>query len=188
MESRITYFEKPGKENTEIVMNIAKERAKELGIKTIVVASYRGYTAQKAVEMLDGFKIIAVMGFLEPNMKNLDESFTQGDEKLIKSKATVLIATHLFSGINRAMRKKYDTSSPGEIIAQALRTISVGVKVAIECTLMAADAALVRTDEDVIAIAGTRMGADTAIVLQPVNSQDFFDLKVKEILCKPRAW
>ncbi len=53
---------------------------------------------------------------------------------------------------------------------------------------MAADAGLVRTDEDIIAIAGTRSGADTAIVVRPVNSQDFFDLKVKEILCKPSNW
>jgi uncharacterized protein len=188
MKLEVTYFDKAGKDNTDEVMAIVKKRAQELGIKTVVVASYRGYTADKAVRALDGMKIIAVMGFLEPNMQNLAETFSQGDEKLIKSKATVLIATHLFSGINRAMRKKYDTSSPGEIIAQALRTISVGVKVGIECTLMAADAALVHTDEDVIAIAGTRAGADTAIVLRPVNSQDFFDLKVKEILCKPREW
>lgn len=53
---------------------------------------------------------------------------------------------------------------------------------------MAADAGLVRTDEDIIAIAGTRGGADTAIVVQPVNSQDFFDLKLREILCKPPIW
>jgi hypothetical protein len=188
MKLEVTYFEKAGKDNTDEVMAIVKKRAAELGIKTVVVASYRGFTAEKAVKALDGLKIIAVMGFLEPNMQNLSESFSQGDEKLIRSKATVLIATHLFSGINRAMRKKYDTSSPGEIIAQALRTISVGVKVAIECTLMAADAALVRTDEDIIAVAGTRAGADTAIVIRPVNSQDFFDLKLKEILCKPREW
>jgi uncharacterized protein len=128
------------------------------------------------------------MGFLEPNSQNLGESFSQGDEALIKSRATVLIATHLFSGIHRAMRKKYDTSSPGEIIAQSLRTISVGVKVAIECTLMAADAGLVSLKEDIITVGGTRAGADTAIVIRPVNSQDFFDLKVKEILCKPRDW
>lgn len=50
---------------------------------------------------------------------------------------------------------------------------------------MAADAGLVRTDEDVIAIAGAGRGVDTALVLRPVNSQDFFDLRVKEILCKP---
>ena len=86
------------------------------------------------------------------------------------------------------MRKKFDSSSPGEIAAQTLRMVGIGVKVAIECTVMAADAGLVRTDEEVIAIAGTRSGADTAIVVQPVHSQNFFDLQLKEILCKPRTW
>jgi len=60
------------------------------------------------------------------------------------------------------------------------------MKVACEIALMAADAGLVRTDEDVISIAGTGRGADTAVVLRPVNTRNFFDLKVKEILCKPR--
>lgn len=188
METRITYFEKPGKENTDAVMEIVKTRALELGINTIVVASYHGYTAEKAVQALEGKKIIVVGGFFESTMQNLTETFSQGDEKLIKERATVLIATHLFSGIHRAMRKKFDSSSLGEIAAQALRMVGVGVKVAIECTVMAADAGLIRTDEDIIAIAGTRGGADTAIVVQPVNSQDFFELKVKEILCKPRIW
>jgi hypothetical protein len=60
------------------------------------------------------------------------------------------------------------------------------MKVVCEVSTMAADAGLVRTDEDVIVIAGTGRGADTAVVIRPVNSQDFFDMKVKEILCKPR--
>ncbi|MFH1928052.1 MAG: hypothetical protein ABIK79_07760 [Chloroflexota bacterium] len=51
---------------------------------------------------------------------------------------------------------------------------------------MAADAGLIRTDEEVIAIAGTGRGADTAVVLQPAHAQDFFNLRVKEIICKPR--
>ena len=45
---------------------------------------------------------------------------------------------------------------------------------------------LVRTDKEVVCIAGTGHGADTAVVLQPVNAQKFFDLKIKEIICKPR--
>jgi hypothetical protein len=188
METSITYFEKPGKDNTDAVMEAVRTRARELGINTIVVASYHGYTAEKAVKALEGKKIIVVGGFFEPTMQNLAGAFSQGDEKLIREKATVLIATHLFSGINRAMRKTFDSSSPGEIAAQALRIVGVGVKVAIECAMMAADAGLVRTDEDVIAVAGTRGGADTAIVLQPVNSQNFFEIKVKEIVCKPRSW
>jgi len=185
MEAKITYFDKPGRENTDAVLEIVKRYSRESGIKTVVVASYQGYTAGRAIQVLDGLKVIVVAGFLEPTDKNLAETFTQGDESLIRSKATVLIATHLFSGVNRAMRKKFDSSSPGEIIAQTLRMVGTGVKVGIECTVMAADAGLVSTEEDVIAVAGTRSGADTAIVLRPVHSQDLFDLKVKEILCKP---
>jgi uncharacterized protein len=188
VETQITYFDKPGKENTDAVLEIVKKRSGELGINTIVVASYHGFTAERAVKVLDGMKIVIIGGFFESNAQNLAGSFSQGDEKLIKEKATVLIATHLFAGLNRAIRKQFDTSSPGEIIAQTLRMIGVGIKVAIECSVMAADAGLVPTDKDIFAVAGTRGGADTAIILQPVNSQDFFTLKVKEILCKPRDW
>ena len=51
---------------------------------------------------------------------------------------------------------------------------------------MAADAGLIRTDEEIIAVGGTRGGADTAVVLQPSNTHAFFDLRIKEIVCKPR--
>ncbi len=46
-EAKIVYFKKPGKRNTDEVLRIAKEWADELGIKTVVVASARGYTAEK---------------------------------------------------------------------------------------------------------------------------------------------
>ena len=188
METSIIYFEKPGKDNTDAVMEVVKKRAGELGIKTVVVASYRGYTAEKAVRALEGMKIVVIAGFLEATPQNLTETFSQGDEQLIKSKATVLVATHLFAGVTRAVRRKFETSSPAEIIAQALRTMGVGVKVGVECVVMAADAGLVNTEEDVIVVAGTRSGADTAIVVRPVYSQDLFDIKIKEIICKPNDW
>ena len=54
MKSEITYFEKPGKENTDAVMDIVRQRSKDLGIDTVVVASYRGFTAEKAVKALSG--------------------------------------------------------------------------------------------------------------------------------------
>ena len=60
-----------------------------------------------------------------------------------------------------------------------------GLKVAVEIALMAADAGLVRTDEDIISIGGTGRGADTAAVIRPANVSRFFDLRVKTILCKP---
>jgi hypothetical protein len=97
----------------------------------------------------------------------------------------VLTATHLFSGLGRAMRKKFKMYLFEETVANTLRIFGQGMKVVCEIALMAADAGLVRTDEDIIVIGGTGRGADTAVVLRPVNSEDFFDLKVREILCKP---
>jgi hypothetical protein len=51
---------------------------------------------------------------------------------------------------------------------------------------MAADAGLVRTDEECIAIGGTGRGADTAVVLQPNYVHRLFNTRVKEVICKPR--
>ena len=84
------------------------------------------------------------------------------------------------------MLKKFNMQEIGVIIADTLRLLGQGMKVVVEISVMAADAGLVRTDEDVIVIAGSGRGADYAVVLKPVYSNDFFDLKVKEILCKPR--
>jgi hypothetical protein len=50
---------------------------------------------------------------------------------------------------------------------------------------MAADAGLIRTDENAIGIGGSGGGSDAAIVLKPTNTHTFFDMKIKEIICKP---
>jgi len=186
MESKIVYFEKPGSQNTEAVLNIAKQRAEELGIKTIVVATTEGNTAVKTVEVFSGLKVIAVThvtGFREPNIQEC----TEENRRLVERKGgIVLTAAHAFGGISRAMRNKFNTYVTGDIISNTLYIFGQGMKVACEIALMAADSGLVRTDEEIISIAGTGLGADTAVVLTPVNTRDFFDLKVKEILCKPR--
>lgn len=57
----------------------------------------------------------------------------------------------------------------------------------IEIALMATDAGLVSTQEDVISIGGTNKGADTALILQAANVNNFFDLKVLEIVVKSRV-
>ena len=194
METKTTYFEKPGVENTDAVLALAKQRAKELGIKTILVASTSGKTAVKAMNVLKGLRVIVVThsaGFLEPNV----QEFTEENRKIVESKGGILlIAAHAFGGISRAFRQSEIPQAPatyvvGDLIASTLRIFGQGLKVACEIAVMAADAGLVRTDEEVIAIAGTGRegrGADTAIVVQPNNAHRFFDLKVKELICKPR--
>ena len=181
-----TYFEKPGKENTHRTLELAKNRADELGIKIILVASTRGDTGVKACEAFPGYDVVVVthsMGFKEPNYQEL----TDENRAVIEAAGgKILTCQHAFGGGGRAVRKKLGTYELEEIIAHTLRLFGEGVKVAVEIALMAADAGLVRTDKPVIAIGGTGSGADSAVVLKPANAQAFFDLQVLEILCKPR--
>lgn len=185
IEGNIVYFSRPGPENTDDVLRIAKARAEELGIKNIVLASNTGATAVKATEIFRGARVVAVSrftGYKEPNT----QEFSEENKRKVESKGgVVLTATHVFSGLSRAMRKKFSMYLFEEVVSYTLRFFGQGMKVACEIAIMAADAGLVRTDEDVIAIGGTSRGADTALVLRPVNSPDLFDLRVKEILCKP---
>ena len=185
MDGKIVYFEKTGPENTEAALRIAKQRAEELGIKTILVASTTGSVAVKAVEILKGLRVIFVShstGFREPNVQR----FSEENRKIVESKGGIILtATHVFAGLSSALRNKTNTVAIGDLVAHTLRIFGQGTKVACEISMMAADAGLVRTDENIISVGGTSQGCDTALVLTPVTSQNFFDLKIKEILCKP---
>ena len=57
--------------------------------------------------------------------------------------------------------------------------------VAVEVAVMAADAGTL-TGKDIVAIGGSGGGADTALVIKPAHMNNFFDLRIREIICKPR--
>lgn len=178
-------FEKPGKTNTDAVLKCVKEKGEALGIKTCVLATTRGYTAERAAEILDGFNIVAVThftGLKEPNVQELAEDKR---DRLENKGVKVLTCGHSFFGIGRAVRLRFNTYQVDEVIAETLKLFGVGVKVAVEVSLMAADAGLIRAGEEVLCVGGTGAGADTAVVLRAVNTADFFKLKIREILCKP---
>jgi hypothetical protein len=209
MESRTIYFEKIGDANTDAVLTAARQRAKELDIKKVIVASSRGVTAVKAVETFEGLKVVVVgheYGHIEPNTTD----FLDENRRIVESKGGIILAgIHGFGGVDNSFRARPAMRSgpppaggpaggpppgmpapmpvPGEIIARTLSVFGRGMKVAAEITIMAADAGLVRTDEEVIAIAGSSRGADTAVVIQPANAARFFEIKIKEIICKPRT-
>lgn len=183
-----TYFENEGGENTSRTLEIAAQRADELGVRHIVVASTSGKTGLKAAQVFGGKRINLVVvshstGFVKPGFQELKPDLRQEIEKL---GAKVLTCQHAFGGVGRAVRKRLATYELEEIIAYTLRIFGEGTKVAVEIALMAADAGLIPTQEPCISIGGTSWGADTALLLQPANAQTFFELKVMEILAKPR--
>jgi len=181
-------FDRSGPENTEAVLRLVGERGRALGIGTCLLASTRGEAALKAVEALAGFRLVVVThctGFPGPNEQEMPAE-VRG--RLQQAGAVVHTATHVLGGVGRAVRVRFGTYQLDELIAHTLRLFGQGTKVAVEIALMAADAGLVACGEPVISIGGTAQGADTALVLLPANTHKLFDLKVREILCKPASW
>jgi len=188
IKREIIFFEKPGVNNTQATLEAVRERAKLLEIKKIVLATSSGDTALKAVDLLKELdvKIIAVTlhagtwkDHVEPDWDKVRKAENLG--------VKFLTATHAFmDNIGGAIRKKFGGLPDTELIAYTLYCLSQGIKVAVEITVMAADANLISPEEEVIAIAGSDQGADTAVVIKPAYSNDFFDLKIREIIAMPR--
>ncbi|MCP4680344.1 MAG: hypothetical protein GY854_33620 [Deltaproteobacteria bacterium] len=177
-------FEQTGTENTGRTIDLAVERAGERGINSFIVATTSGRTGLEAARLLGRYLVVVThsTGFSKPGVQEIDPLLLEQIQKL---GATVLTATHAFGGVGRAVRRKFNTFQVDEIIAQTLRIFGEGTKVAVEMATMAADAGLVPIDKDIVAIAGTGRGADTAVILQPAHTQDLFAVKIREIICKP---
>lgn len=183
---KIIYFDEAGPNNTFMTLKATKERADELNIKIIVVASTHGKTALEAFNIL-GDKEIIVVTICESFR---EEGWTMSPEKRneITSKGMKIhTCPHtLGDGVGSSIAEKYGGRSIEEIVRDTLYRFCQGMKVCVEITLMAADAGLIGVDKEVIAIAGTNGGADTAIVIKPSYSRKFYDLAVREIIAKPR--
>ena len=179
------YFREAGGQNTDALLGFVKEYTEKEGIKDVVVASTSGETGIKASKIFKGYNLVIVthcFGFQEPGKTELLEEHRK---EILANGAKIFTGVHALSSAERAIRKDFGTIQPLELIANVLRLIGEGTKVCVEITLMAADAGLIPVDRDVVAIAGTGKGADTALRICPANAARFFDLKIREIIAKP---
>ncbi len=181
------YFDKPGNVNTEETLKMAYSRGKVLGLDEVVVASTKGDTAYKALEIFEGFKVVVVTyhcGFKESFKNEMSEDVKKDLEN---KNARVVAATHALSGVERSIAKKYTGSYPALLIADTLRLFGQGTKVAVEISIMAADSGNL-SGNDIVSIGGSGRGADAALILKPANQSDLFDMRIREIVCKPRKF
>jgi hypothetical protein len=186
-ERRTTYFETAGTQNTDTLLQIVKDYAHKSGVRDIVVASTTGETGVQASKLFKGCNVVVVThhcGFSQPGVQQLGE---EDRTQILRQGAKILTATHALSGAERAIRKSFGTIGSLEIIANTLRLFGEGTKVCVEIALMAADAGLIPIDKEIVAVAGSGRGADTALLISPANSSRLFDLEVKEIIAKPRS-
>ena len=189
MELKSLVFETYGDHNTGPTLQIAKERATELGIKQVVVASSHGGTASQAQAVFAplGIKVIAVS--ICHSWESEGWIMTE-EERASLEKLGVIVHTGIHAlgdGVGSAFSEKYGGRSAEEVVRDTLYRFSQGMKVAVECLLMAADAGLLDMSQEVISIAGTSSGADTAIVCKPAYPRTFLQLEIREVLAKPRV-
>lgn len=189
MEKKVLYFEKPGKENTEACLNIVKNILKDSNYKHLVVASTEGHTGLLFSEALKdkGINIVVVThsaGFKSPNTIEMTQEMR---EKIIATGAKVYTGTMITHGLDNAFSTKFGGTYPSTIVAQTLRRLGEGSKVCCEIVMMAADAGLIPEGEEVIAVAGTAKGADSVLIIRSAVSKRFLDLRILEILAKPRV-
>jgi len=182
----IVYFHKPGSANTEKALKLAYEYAEEYKIPKVVIASSKGATAAKALDIFTDLEKLVIVthtyGFVKPGENEFDPELL---ELLKKKNVAVLTTTHAFAGVDRAIRRKLGTWQIAELVAEVYRTFGQGTKVCAEIVLMAADAGLIPIDQNVLAVGGTGRGADTVWQIKPANSFNFLELRMNKCLCKP---
>jgi len=189
IERKITYFSTPGVENTKDCAELAVSRALELGIHDIVVASCSGRTAEIFEQACCGHNIHLVVvshavGFSHPGEWEFNAEIAT---KLRAKGVTIVTGTHALSGMERAISRHIGGTSHTEAIAEAFRrTVGVGMKVAVECVLIASDQGAIPVNQEVISVGGTEEGADTVLVIKPAHTATFFDLQVREFVAMPR--
>lgn len=186
MIGSVQYFETPGKVNTEATLGIAKNKAINSSIDTVVMPSGDGYTARKAYEAFrgTGIKLVVI---------SYSKSFpTQLASRMEKDGHIIVYSD------------KHDFDHP-DWAWELLRRFCEGMKVSVQGVLMATELGIIKEGVEVISLGGTGSigfdpggGVDTAIVIEASRGENFFLLemptyekkmkgrRIKEFLCKPR--
>ena len=177
------YFEKMGPTNTDKVIEIATDAARERGIGHIVLASNTGDTALRFVGC--GLEVVCVSHAYGYREKGQNEMPDDVRARLTEAGVRVLSATHVLSGVERGISTFYKGLYPAEIMAYTLRMFGQGVKVCVEIAIMALDAGLIPYGKRIVAVGGSERGADTAVVMTPAHAAEVFRSRIHRILCKP---
>lgn len=193
----IFYFNVCGRINTEKTLELAIQRAWELKIQKLVVASETGTSALKASEMLRGSGVSLIVVTSAAGTKIEDTVI--GDlkigipekkvyDELERNGAKIVRATDPLYNIGAAFEHR-GIPTLGMLFRLFMRMVSSGTAVCVGATLMATDNGVLKEGEEVVAVAGSWVGLDSAIVVQAANSVNLFRkgaLQIREIICKPR--
>lgn len=181
MQKTVTYFDRPGEENTAAVFDLVDAALAETGIAKIVLASTRGGTARHAMDHYKGREVRLIIvphqyGFGPTGEQRFPQELVQ---RAREEGHEVYFGSMLFH------QERLWGDGPPQVAANVLRFFCEGVKVCVEILLMAANGGLVARGEKVVVAAGTGRGADTALIVTGGTSRDPKQVHISRILCKP---
>jgi len=157
------YYSVAGREHVDATLTLVKEKAEAQGITDVVIASTRGFTAEKALDVFKGTGV--KLTFVGTARERFPSSFIKKAEE---------------AGHKVCFSHEVSYDYP-PLVQTAYRRFSEGV-VAVEIAIIAAEEGYVSTDKDIVA-----MGKwDTALIITPSTSDSFSELRVRELICKPR--
>lgn len=185
-EKTITYLHKAGLAETKACVKAAAKRAKELGIRQIVVSTTSGRSALNMAQALTdiGHKAEVIgVGYSAEYAAKWGAFDPKIQAQAKKLGARFIKGTHIMGGLDSAVASSLGGAVPGKIIAAAYYTFGQGCKVAVEVAAMAADQGCVSAKTPIISLGGTAEGVDTALVLNPATASQLFSLKIREVVC-----
>ena len=202
MEEKIVYFNEPGPQNTEALVEAVKECIRKTRVKHVVVASESGSTALKVAKALKELdvKVVCVTAYAGVRLawpesgkwpsitSNIGKELEERGVKILKETPWIFRSVAFDA---QFLKRAAPSWAIHEFIS---RTMGYGFKTALEVALIAAEAGAVPIDEEIIAIAGTGWlggGADCAIIVRPSVVPRTTDvekgLEVREIIAIPRV-
>jgi len=194
IKRQVYYFDKPGKQNTELVIEAVSKRLEAGTSKKVIIASSSGETAAKFAHALKGkVKLLCVSE--PPFRREMGEQWPclKGEfkQELEKMGVTVIDrAPYVFhESVLEAARWPF--VSPEMLVKETLYCFGQGMKVTVEIALAGVSGGYITPYEEVISVGGSGEGADTAIVLRATYPACLFDkdpakrLEIREIIAMP---
>lgn len=191
----ILYFEKPGRENTNSVVQAVARRLVDGDIGTVIVASTTGHTALALSDALgDSARIVSVAETALLREWGHEYPCLDPERKAELERRGVIVAEKIPYLFHSSVLdySQWKVPTPEIILRETLYAFGQGLKVAVEVVFIAVASGFVEPFQDVIAIGGTSRGADTAIVMNATYPNHAFSkdpekrMRIKEILCKVR--
>ncbi len=187
IEKTVLYFDEPGEANTRACIERVRSEIEENGYRFVVVASNTGATGVEFAKALKDLETeVYVVKYADGDDKAADIPDSIKKE-LTDNNATFFSSPDISLSLDGAFGLKLAPMGPSKVVNWTLKRFGEGLKICCEIIMMATDKGLLTEGVEAIAVAGTKSGADTVVVIRGSASMRFRELKVMEIIAKPRG-